>query len=239
MNFDRCTGVLSLSLSLTLPYDSVTQLGIGGSGIAFSASGRFLYANTFRKVYQFDLEDANVQTSCTFVGEEDTVMQTGIDREQLAPNNKIYIANFNGFPAGLSVIDSPEVKGVGCNFLYHTVILNGGVTQTSVPNMINYHLGKLAGSDCDTITAIEKLTASKERYVVVYPNPAHDYVNVVVDEGMIGGSLVVTDVTGRLVFQSLVTRPSSLVPCSSWSKGVYFVTVKTKEGEWKEKLVIH
>ncbi|MCX6199990.1 MAG: T9SS type A sorting domain-containing protein, partial [Bacteroidetes bacterium] len=74
--------------------------------------------------------------------------------------------------------------------------------------------------------------------IQIMPNPAHDFVNVVVDKSVLGSELKITDVTGRLVLAvQLVTRNTQL-ETSSFENGMYFISVKTKDGEWKEKLVI-
>ncbi|MCX6198409.1 MAG: T9SS type A sorting domain-containing protein [Bacteroidetes bacterium] len=74
--------------------------------------------------------------------------------------------------------------------------------------------------------------------IQIMPNPAHDFVNVVVDKSVLGSELKITDVTGRLVLAvQLVTRNTQL-ETSSFEHGMYFISVKNKDGEWKEKLVI-
>ncbi|MBK8722769.1 MAG: hypothetical protein IPL95_11015 [Saprospiraceae bacterium] len=56
-DFDRSTGELSNPIYLDLQ-DSI-QVG----GCAFSPSGRFLYVSNTFKVFQFDLEQNNIQNT--------------------------------------------------------------------------------------------------------------------------------------------------------------------------------
>ena len=104
MQFDRCSGIISPWHSLTVPYDTATQYGIGANGVAFSASDSFLYANTFKKVYQIDLSANNIQQSVIEVGKEDSGNYVMFDQMQIAPNGKIYVGNFNGHIKTTSMI---------------------------------------------------------------------------------------------------------------------------------------
>jgi hypothetical protein len=68
----------------------------------------------------------------------------------------------------------------------------------------------------------------------LFPNPAGNSVTVSVDYNMIGNSVSVTDVTGRIVFKSEMSNPKFEINVSAFSAGVYFVGVGTATG----KLVI-
>ncbi|MFN8287280.1 MAG: T9SS type A sorting domain-containing protein [Chitinophagales bacterium] len=198
MHFDRCNGVITPWLGLTVPYDSATQYGIGGCGTAFSASGRFLYVNTFKKVYQFDLQDTNVQQSVLMVGQEDSGHYTMFDPMQIGPNGKIYISNFGGFSTSLNVIHKPDEKGLACNFVYCSDTIYGSASVVGVPNVVNFALGAQQGSGCDTLSEIRSVS-SKEK-VRVYPNPADDVLVIEIDnKNNSAGYLELTDVWGQHV----------------------------------------
>jgi hypothetical protein len=66
MDFDRCTGQLSNPRSF-----KVTTDGYGSGGIAVSPNGRYLYAPTTGKVYQFDLLASDIEASRVTVAEFD------------------------------------------------------------------------------------------------------------------------------------------------------------------------
>jgi hypothetical protein len=72
---------------------------------------------------------------------------------QIAPNGKLYASPWDGGYSFLHVINSPNLKGDSCDFIY------GGqpaysLNVNAVPNMINYSLGPLVGSGCDTIAPV-------------------------------------------------------------------------------------
>jgi hypothetical protein len=63
--FDRCTGLLNTPLQ----FNMVDSAWSGGA--AFSPSGRFLYVSSFRYLYQYDLEAADIEASRITVAEWD------------------------------------------------------------------------------------------------------------------------------------------------------------------------
>ena len=64
----------------------------------------------------------------------------------------------------------------------------------------------------------------------LYPNPAKDYVTIETDLSAIGGSMQVTDVTGRIVDRLQVTGSKLQVNTNQFSAGVYFVRLSDKQG---------
>jgi hypothetical protein len=162
-DFDRCSGTFSFLDSITIPSDTFYQGTIfvgGGNGCCFSESGHFLYVSRSPKIIQYDMHAANIAQSATVVGVYDTSQQFNYFNEMYrAPSGQIIIDEWNGTGTKLHAIDSPEVQGVGCHFRF------GGIPIPSLnahlmPNLINYCMGPLAGSACDTIgTGIKDLTS--------------------------------------------------------------------------------
>ena len=223
MRFDRCNGVISPWLNLRTPYNNVTQNGICGTALSFSASGRFLYVNTFKEVYQFDLIDTNIQQSVVKIGFEDSLHSTMFEQSQIGPNGKIYISNFNGFTNSLSVIQNPEEKGLMCNFTYHSDTIHGSLAVIGVPNMPNYHLGALVGSACDTIvSSIPNISESEGQVkILVNPNPASSMVRVTVSgaQGVI--QLTVYNTLGEAISITQINEYAEL-SVTDLPNGVYY-----------------
>lgn len=224
MNFDRCTGEITPWLSLTVPIDSITQHGIGGNALSFSASGNFLYVNTFKEVYQFDLTDTNVQQSLVKVGMEDTTYSTMFEQSQIGPDGKIYIGNFNGFTNSLSVIHQPEEKGAACNFIYHSDTIQGSLAVGSPPNMPNYHLGALHGSACDTIVSSTETIAESQRGVILYPNPMSNTLNIQTETK---GHWQLSNTTGQIVMEQNIEQGNTIITTGNLAAGVYYYRFTT------------
>ena len=71
---------------------------------------------------------------------------------------------------------------------------------------------------------------AKQLSVQVFPNPSSDLVNIHSDFDVASVQLVVTDVQGRIVYQTTITSNIlSTIDCSAWTKGTYFVTLSAAE----------
>lgn len=91
------------------------------------------------------------------------------------------------------------------------------------------------------ITAIDngrQTTDNGKMQIQVYPNPASDFVNVVIDKTMLGSELKITDVTGRVVMAVQLQTTNYKLETTRFERGVYFIEVKTRGSEWKQKLVL-
>jgi hypothetical protein len=180
MDFDRCSGLFSNPDSIYVPADTLWYNGIlntdfpGGCGVSFSSNSRFLYMSNNDKITQFDTWNHNVSNSAMAIGRWDTVGPGFFVFNQmcLLPNGQIIVDDFEGGSGDFHLIDSPDVLGTGCHFHF-----NGLPTSTldanALPNMINYRLGALAGSSCDTITGIATIPGEGEEFSFM-PIPATD-----------------------------------------------------------------
>ncbi|PKP52461.1 MAG: hypothetical protein CVT92_08845 [Bacteroidetes bacterium HGW-Bacteroidetes-1] len=74
--------------------------------------------------------------------------------------------------------------------------------------------------------------------IIIYPNPAHSSVNVIIDERLIGFELRIKDIQGRLIRTMLVDESVFEISLNGLSKGVYFLEVN-KEGGFRQKLILH
>ena len=127
-NFNNETGVVSNPRLIT--NKPVTY------GVEFSQSGKIAYLTTGShilkkyEVNQYDLTSANI------VGSEINLITTIDERSrssalQLAPDGKIYIANF--ITPYLSAIANPNILGIGCDFQLKAVDLSGRLSYAGLP----------------------------------------------------------------------------------------------------------
>ena len=126
-DFNNATGMLTNIITINNvlnPY-----------GIEFSPDGNLLYAGDIStgEIYQYNLLAPNIENSQVSIG---FVQQFSAGFEfsaacQLGPDNKIYIANI--FAPNLSVINNPNVLGIGCNFDPNGVNLGGKLSLAGLP----------------------------------------------------------------------------------------------------------
>ena len=123
-------GLISNAQTISLPTGSSVK------GIEFSPGGAFLYVVAevagSSQIWQFDVTastTAGISASGILVGEKPIVLGIAINKAQLAPYGKIYLAStFNGMGApstNLDVIHQPDVQGEACLFQPDGLLLNG------------------------------------------------------------------------------------------------------------------
>ena len=145
-DFDKSTGMLSNLMAFTNFPPASADTSLWGShpyGAEFSPSGRFLYIaaeNSFT-ISQYDLlagsyiDIANSQILIS----NNTILGGGA--LQLAPDNKIYIAHWTqdvsnwtfSSSSTISVINNPDILGLGCNISQNSVSLSTGNCQLGLP----------------------------------------------------------------------------------------------------------
>ena len=189
----------------------------------FSPSNRFLYASGNTTLRQYDLWASNIQDSAELFL-EDSATWYGVHILQLAPNGKIYGSTWNGGLYALHVINRPDEKGDSANFVYggQPVLTDNSV---NLPNLINYKLGPLIGSGCDTITSVEDLR-DNNRDPRVIPNPANKYAYV--EMGMQGNyKFELLNISGQVI-DTKETRQVDIFDTEQLAAGAYFIRVIDK-----------
>lgn len=125
MDFNTATGQFS----------NVREIGdgdlFGYYGVEFSPSGRFVYVtNLDGDLFQYDTLAADVKGSRIQLPSNTTLSGA----LQLAIDGKIYIADAN--EPTLSVIEDPDVLGIGCNVNYNAISLAGRNSKYGLPPFI-------------------------------------------------------------------------------------------------------
>ncbi len=118
---------------------------IGAYGCEFSPAGNLIYAATNGgNLIQWDITSGNLAT----IQSTRTLIFAGgpfMGSLQLGPDSKIYIARNT---TSLSVINSPNVPGLGCGYSNLTVGLAGRISRMGLPNfaplLVNPILGPIS-----------------------------------------------------------------------------------------------
>jgi hypothetical protein len=166
-DFDRCSGMLSNFRSITVPDSFSLALGC-----SFSPNGRYLYVSTSRNIYQYDTWIVNVDSTVKHVAEWDSFVspaKTIFYYHLLAPDGKIYITTVQASNV-LHYINDPDQPDTLCNVIQNSFFLPA-LNNFCMPNAPNYGLGKLMGSNCDTLGAGIAEFHSNDFHFEVFPNP--------------------------------------------------------------------
>jgi hypothetical protein len=225
LDFDRCSGEFSNATSIyhNASGDPIHQPISGCSSLEFSPNGRFLYVVNSNDLTQYDLLSGNIQDSVELYA-PDTADIAGFAMLQIAPNGKLYCSTWNGGYNFMHVINQPDLKGDNCDFVF------GGqssqcINSVNVPNMINYKLGPLIGSGCDTLTSLQE-TKTKSQEPRIIPNQADKYVYV--EMGCQGNyEFELLSAIGQVIDRK-ETRQVDIFDTEKLSNGVYFIEVIDK-----------
>lgn len=178
-DFNRCTGQLSNMTKKNIPILPTNFPASANepddkysTGVCFSPNGRFIYTINYTNIQQYDTWDPDSNTAWFHVANMDTVYDyfNGYSMGSLGWDNKIYIGNWHGLGKTMSVIDSPDNKGVACNWCAKCLRFPdtlGGATNP--PCQPNYNLGKDTSINCWPLAdhSVNEIPNLME----VYPNP--------------------------------------------------------------------
>jgi len=112
MQFNNESGEFFETIDIQFPNDNFPT----NSGVSFSPNSRFLYASTTNRLYQFDMEANDIDSSRIVVAEYDGFVNfssTIFHKSRLARDGKIYIGVFAQH-RNLHIIHKPNLKGVEC-----------------------------------------------------------------------------------------------------------------------------
>lgn len=156
-DFDRCTGTLSNHRWWTVPV-------YGICGAAASPNGRYLYVTTALELLQYDLLAEDIEASEMVVAEYDGYVEPGwfgtyLGMMHPAPDGKIYMVPTTGSSRVMHVIDSPNIRGPGCNLLQHSIQLPTSNART-LPNYPDFSLGALPEGYCDSLAESKAMYAA-------------------------------------------------------------------------------
>jgi len=205
-DFDKSNGTLSNPI----------DLGVSGSGKAFSNSGQYLYQTAAFTLYQYDLFATDVVASRTTIHTGNIfdfdMIKVSMQR---GPDCKIYVAIMTMNYVG--VINSPDLPGTACNYVNDQVTLPGYLCQAGLPNFIESDFRA-----CNTSGIFEETNFRLN----LYPNPSRKNINVDIDHSLVGAEFEIVDVFGKSVFKSHFNNLSNNVTISEYADGIYFLKVQ-------------
>lgn len=199
--------------------------------VEFSSNSKVLYASltTDGILYQFDLNSTNIASSKieiakTYVNNGD--LQMGI-------NNKIYLTAFFGDSSKLSVINSPDVLGSGCDFQYDSVPIAGTrfyglpVFCASIFNQFFTAKKLCLGNTTEfALKTTKSVTSAVWNFgdggTSASINPTHTYANAgtyTVSVSVNGGMSKTRDIT--ILPIPLATQPQDILACDDNNDGLY------------------
>lgn len=140
-SFNASTGALTKRATINVPNAENSPDRERPYGVEFSPNSDLVYVTSLRynaKITQYDLTvtDSQIESSGVILTSHTTDTPTStrgrMGALSLGPDAKIYVS-IEG-ETSLSVIDSPNVKGLGAGFVFNAVSLDGRRARLGLPN---------------------------------------------------------------------------------------------------------
>ncbi|MFI5135868.1 MAG: T9SS type A sorting domain-containing protein, partial [Chitinophagales bacterium] len=150
---------------------------------------------------------------------------------QLAPDGRIYVCK--DFNAYLDAIDSPNVVGLNCNYLFNDLNLDPNYQGiTSGVGLPDFVASYFSTSSCN---ALSNQDVSAANSALIFPNPSSDYFAVTLPDD--NSEIEVHDIAGSLVEKFSDVHETSFQLGSKYPAGIYFVSVKNKSDNFILKIM--
>ncbi|CAN5583669.1 hypothetical protein BH11BAC2_BH11BAC2_08990 [soil metagenome] len=152
----------------------------------------------------------------------------------------IYITTGNS-TLTLHTIEYPDSSGMACQVNQHSVTLPT-YNNSTCPTYINYYLGPVVGSVCDSLSVgLNEPSGTIDLSVSIHPNPAKDqfYLGYSLP-GNKDGWLDITDAGGRVIIHRRLywSNKSLLLYTTELNSGCYFVKVTSDLGATQMKCLM-
>lgn len=123
----------------------------------------------------------------------------------------------------------------GTNYSYTDVFdVNGG-------SVVYYRLKKIENNTSSNYSEVIKIAVPVNERITVYPNPAKDYVNILLNKYSISPlSVSISDATGRVIFQASYSPSNSSIriPTYNYANGNYYLRTTMGSASSLQKIVI-
>ena len=236
--FDNSVGHLS-----NFQFDTVDASGSFG-GLAFSANSTRLYANTSRKIYQFDLTNNDFEGSKQIIGEYDGTLHNdffpvGFGNMQLGPDCRIYIRSSATTPF-MHVIMLPNELGIQCDFKQRGISMMSSYYK-NIPTFPHFRYGEEEICNPDLALTVSTKDFSYnplgKPFVTVFPNPSHVGSSVKIQTSIEKGFYSIYSLTGQRHFYGEASLDFDINLGENISPGVYILKIEDTQGNFISKKI--
>ncbi|HRH66797.1 MAG TPA: T9SS type A sorting domain-containing protein, partial [Bacteroidia bacterium] len=238
-NFDRCNGLLSNCIQLTLQNTGYDV------GAAVSPNSRFLYVSEEPYLFQLDLQSPNIGGSLDTIASYDgfydpiPLFGTTIYLGHLAYDGKIYF-NTGTSTRWMHVINYPDSAGTACDFHQHSLMLPT-INSFTIPNYPNFFLGAEGGTICDSlITEMPTAAPQPEAELLLFPNPVRNLLYLSTGSSLTCNEIIVFNMFGQqmnLPIHAIKNGEYQEINTSLLSPGVYLLELRSGFGKVVRRFV--
>ncbi|HYK54877.1 MAG TPA: T9SS type A sorting domain-containing protein, partial [Flavisolibacter sp.] len=127
---------------------------------------------------------------------------------------------------GMHYSDIAKIKAYGNS----NTSRNYAYTDGSVSGVIYYRIQQVDIDGKKSDSKVVKVTVAGHDKVQLLQNPVHDNLRLKCTEEQIGGRLIITDASGRVVNKTTITSNLLTINTSNLINGVYYLSVQDKNG---------
>jgi hypothetical protein len=234
-DFDRCYGIINNIKVLHTPLHtsgvgSLDSLFPGEKdtaiiGLSFSANNQFLYVSKGYNIYQYELNEPDSALAWYHVQYgPDTIYSQSVPYGALyrGIDNRIYIGKWGGDSRKQnSVINKPNIKGVGCEFCKKCIRSDLTVyNTTSFANMPDFNLGALP-----LCFPLSLPNPPKEGVFEVFPNPSSTKIFI---KYVTAKHEAATYQLYNSIGQLIISTKENEIDVSKLSRGLYYIKVENQ-----------
>jgi hypothetical protein len=158
-----------------------------------------------------------------YIDQIDSVLIGGNYRKRFLLGNTVSSGLIEGIGSTTGLLD--DIFVFECGGYLGCVSLNG---QTIYPDTISL---------CDLMDGVNEFTdLTSELHRVIYPNPASSQLILDCSQNSIN-SIEVINLTGEIIYSSVINQASCILNCESFSPGIYFLKATSGENIFFEKFI--
>jgi hypothetical protein len=90
-------------------------------------------------------------------------------------------------------------------------------------------------SEGESVTIITGVENNFINSIMIYPNPAHDRISIETNGSTI--MLSIQSIRGQVIHCSIIDKPIQEIDLSDFQKGVYIITIRSRDLVWTEKII--
>lgn len=210
-------------------------------------NSKLVYASSAIYLYQSNLDSADLTAGTQLVANWDSTydpvlgppFQAGFEFMQIGPDGKIYMTT-QWATHYMHCIDIPDSLGIACNFQQHSLLLPT-INGYTIPNFVNYFLGPVVGSVCDSLGLGVPEYALHNFKFSIQPNPVINKTlscKYVLPQNK-DGTLEVFDIAGRTIFNEILPPWSTEQHFKlKLAAGMYTVKITSNKQQAVQKMII-
>ena len=230
LDFNAVTGIISNPRVIMTGMSSWDNY----YGVEFSPNGKVLYvtSESLGDIYQFDLTASNIASSKIDI----PTSYSFLGALQIGPDRKIYLSSVGS--SSLSVINKPDVLGLGCDFQNSVVDLGGKFCYLGLPSFnqsffftaeIEFEDACLGNNSSMSLISDQTILSASwdfgDGFTSNTINPTHLYTNAGAYKVSVTATTAIGTITktGYIIISEapIASQPQNLLICDNDNNGLY------------------